>query len=98
MDKAKRKPFIKRTEQEKFDLIDQWEKSGMPIKTFCEQRQFSDSIFHSWLNKYRGGRKSGKQQNAFVPLHIPSNTSVNVDFSKSYAEIILASGTRIKLY
>jgi transposase-like protein len=98
MDKANRKPFIKRTEQEKLDLIEQWEKSGLPIKTFCEQHQFSDSIFHSWLNKYRRGKKLAKQQTAFVPLHIPSNSSPEVDSTGSYAEIILASGTRIKLY
>jgi transposase-like protein len=98
MDKANRKPFIKRTEQEKLDLIDQWEKSGLPIKTFCEQHQISDSIFQSWLNKYRRGRKSAKKQTAFVPLHIPSKSSVEVDSTGSYAEIILASGTRIRLF
>jgi transposase-like protein len=98
MDKANRKPFIKRTEQEKLNLIDEWEKSGLSIKIFCEQHQFSDSIFHSWLNKYRRGKKSAKQQTAFVPLHMPSKSSAEVDTARSYAEIILASGTRIKLY
>src|SRR5215210_816672 len=98
MDKAKRKPSIKRTEQEKLDLIDQWEKSGLPIKTFCGQHQFSDSIFHSWLNKYRRGRKSARQQNEFVPLRLPPNTSISDVSTNSYAEIILASGTRIRLY
>jgi len=97
MDKAKRKPIIRRTEQEKLDLIDQWEKSGLPIKTFCEEHRFSDSIFHTWLNKYRRGKKSAKQQKQFIPLHVPSNSPVNED-SRCYAEIIMASGTRIKLY
>ncbi len=98
MDKAMRKSFIKRTEQEKLDLIDQWEKSGLPIKTFCEEHHFSDSIFHTWLNKYRRGKKSAKQQNAFFPLHIASDSSISEDSRTFYAEIILASGTRIKLY
>lgn len=49
MDEVNRKQIIKRTEQEKLDLIDQWEKSGQPIKTFCEQNGFSDSLFHTWL-------------------------------------------------
>ncbi len=98
MDKAKRKPIIRRTEQEKLDLIEQWEKSGLPIKTFSEQHQFSDSIFHTWLNKYRRGKKSVKQQQQFLPLHIVSNSSVSEDSRNCYAEIIMGSGTRIKLY
>jgi transposase-like protein len=97
MDKAKRKPIAKRTEQEKLDLIDQWEKSGLPIKTFCEEHQFSDSIFHSWLNKYRRGKKSAKQQQEFIPLHVAGNSAVNED-SRCYAEIIMVSGTRIKVF
>ena len=98
MDKAKRKPIIKRTEQEKLDLIDQWEKSGLPIKTFSKEHQFSDSIFHTWLNKYRRGKESAKQQKGFVPLHAASNSSITEDSRNFYAEIIMASGTRIKLY
>ena len=98
MDKAKRKPIAKRTEKEKLDLIDQWEKSGLPVKTFCEEHQFSDSIFHSWLNKYQRGRKSTKQHKEFVPLRLPPNASVSDVSRNSYAEIILASGTRIRLY
>jgi transposase-like protein len=98
MDKAKRKPVIKRTEQEKLDLIDQWEKSGLAIKTFCDQHQFSDSIFHTWLNKYRRGKKSAKQPTQFLPLQIASNSSINEDSRNFYTEIILASGTRIRLY
>jgi transposase-like protein len=98
MDKVNRKKIIKRTEQEKLDLIDQWEKSGQPIKTFCDQHNFSDSVFHTWLNKYRRRKKSTKQQKGFFPLHIASNSSVSEDSRSFYAEIIMASGTRIKLY
>jgi transposase-like protein len=98
MEKAKRKPVIKRTEQEKLVLIDQWEKSGLPIKTFCDQHQFSDSIFHTWLNKYRRGKKSAKRQKGFLPLHIASDSSISEDSRNFYTEIILASGTLIRLY
>ena len=98
MDKAKRKTIIKRNEQEKLDLIDQWEKSGLPIKTFCDEHQFSDSLFHTWLNKYRRGKKSSKQQKGFLPLQIASNSTINEDGRNFYVEIIMASGTRIKLY
>ena len=98
MDKSNRKQIIKRTEQEKLDLIDQWEKSGLPIKTFSQQHDFSDSVFHTWLNKYRRGNKVVKQQKGFLPLHIASNSSMGEDSRNFYVEIIMASGTQIKLY
>lgn len=97
MDKANNKPVIRRTEQEKLDLIAEWEKSGLPIKTFCLQHQFSDSLFHTWLNKYRRVKKTARQQKDFIPLQVAGNCAVNED-SSCYAEIIMASGTRIKLY
>ena len=96
MDKATRKSFIKRTEQEKLKLIEEWEKSGQPIKAFCDQHDFSDSVFHTWLNRYRRGKKPSSQPKAFVPLQISSN-SLTID-NTAFAEIIMASGTRIKLY
>ena len=97
MDKVSKKQISKRTEQEKLDLIDQWEKSGQPIKTFCDQHDFSDSVFHTWLNKYRRGKRSAKQYKGFVPLHVTSNAFINED-NRVFAEIIMVSGTRIKLY
>lgn len=98
MEQATKKPIIKRTEQEKLQLIEQWEKSGLPIKTFCLQNNFSDSLFHSWLNKYRRGRKAGKQKNEFIPLPISAPSFLGEDHCSLYAEVVLASGSRIKLY
>ncbi len=97
MDKTSKRPFIKRTEQEKLDLIDQWEKSGLPIKTFCNQHNFSDSLFHSWLNKYRRNSKVVKVQKEFLPLQVRSMPLSNHP-AALYAEVITASGTEIKFY
>ena len=97
MDKATKRPFIKRTEQEKLDLIYQWEKSGLRIKTFCEQHQFSNSLFHGWLNKYRGNRKTVKVQKAFVPLQITASPGISPNTVSVYAEIITAKGNQVKL-
>ena len=96
MNKVARKQSTKRTDQEKLDLIAQWKKSGLPIKAFCQQYDFSNSVFHAWLNKYdRGTVEMGSR--AFVPLQVASN-AVNEPVRASYAEIVLASGTRIQLY
>jgi hypothetical protein len=97
MDRTSKRTFIKRTEQEKLHLIDQWEKSELPIKTFCNQHDFSDSLFHTWLNKYRRNRKVVKDQNKFIPLQVTSMPLGNYPGSL-YAEVITARGTQVKFY
>lgn len=97
MDKTSKRPFIKRTEQEKLHLIDQWEKSGLPIKTFCNQHNFSDSLLHTWLNKYRRDRKAVKGQKEFIPLRVTPIALGNHPGSL-YAEVITSKGTQVKFY
>ena len=97
MDKSGKRVFVRRTEQQKQDLIDQWEKSGLPIKTFSEQHQFSDSIFHSWLNKYRRNKKTLPAEKSFLPLQITGSPLVSA-VAHPYAEIITANGNQVKLY
>jgi transposase-like protein len=91
-----RKGTTKRSEQEKLKLIEQWEVSGQAIKTFCDGHGFSDSLFHSWLNKYRRGKRAVQPEEPFVALVLEeptTNQSPGV-----YAEIVLANGSHIKLY
>ncbi len=97
MDKTSKRSFIKRTEQEKLQLIDQWEKSGLPIKTFCNQHNFSDSLFHTWLNKYRRSGKAVKVHKEFIPLQVTSIPLSNHPGSP-YAEVITARGIQVKFY
>lgn len=51
MDKVVKKIIIRRSEEEKLALIEKWESSDLPITVFCGQHNFSDFLFHSWLNK-----------------------------------------------
>lgn len=97
MEKESKRSFIARTEQEKLNLIEQWERSGLPIKTFCSEHNFSDSLFHSWLNKYRRNKKPVKKQQEFIPLQvtsIPACSQANL----LYAEVITVKGDHLKLY
>lgn len=61
------------------------------------QHNFSDSLFHSWLNKYRRNSKAVKGQKEFIPLQVTpialSNPSGSV-----YAEVITVKGSQVKLY
>jgi len=97
MEKTSKRSFIKRTEQEKLDLIDQWERSGLPIKTFCSQHNFSDSLFHTWLNKYRRNRKPVKKQDEFIALQVRPTPLINQP-GCLYAEVITVKGNHVKLY
>lgn len=97
MEKISKRSLIKRTEQEKLHFIEQWEKSGLPIKAFCNQHHFSDSLFHTWLNKYRRDRKAAKVQKEFIPLKVTSIPLSNHP-GALYAEVITARGTQIKFY
>lgn len=98
MDKTNKSKFIRRTEQEKLDLIVEWEKSGLPIKTFSEEHQFSDSIFHSWLNKYRRNTEAAREHKPFVAVQVKADSLLPEKIGSPYAEILTAKGNQIKLY
>jgi transposase-like protein len=99
MEKATKRQIIRRTEQEKLDLIAQWEKSGHSIKEFCNRHQFSDSLFHSWLNKYRRQKqKPTPPAQDFIPLPITAPASMPTNSPALFAEVILKGGSHIRFY
>ena len=97
MEKANKKPIIRRTEKEKLQLIEAWEKSGLSIKRFCEEHQFSDSLFHAWLNKYRR-QKAAKTESNFVPVQIGAPIPSGEDHPVLFAAVMLKGGSQVKLY
>ena len=97
MDKAVKK-VIRRSEEEKLALIEKWESSGLPITVFCNQHHFSDSLFHSWLNKYRRHKKEAKPIGAFIPLQVPGANVRGENTSVPFADLTLSKGHQIKIY
>lgn len=97
MKEATKRQIIRRTEKEKLDLIEQWEGSALSIKRFCDEHRLSDSLFHSWLNKYRR-RKEGKAPGKFVAVQLQPPVTLTEDDSTLYAEVVLKEGNRIKFY
>src|SRR5215218_2448689 len=97
MDTTTKKQITKRTSQEKLDLIEKWEKSGLSIASFCRQHGFSDSLFYSWLKIYR--RKNDLQpESEFIPLQVAASPSVPPDPPSLYAELVLGNAASIKFY
>lgn len=98
MDKSTKKIVIRRSEEEKLALIEKWEQSGLPISVFCNQHGFSDSLFHTWLNKYRRGKKKAKPASAFISLQIPKANEDHENNAAPFAQLTLAKGQQITLY
>jgi len=36
-----------------FELIEQWQQSGLSQKAFCEQHSIRYYVFHYWYRRYR---------------------------------------------
>ena len=98
MNKTAKKPIIRRSDEEKIALIEKWESSGLPITVFCNQHDCSDSLFHSWLNKYRRNKNKAKRANAFIPLQVPPADKYEGNTAAAFAELTMSKGHQIKLY
>jgi transposase-like protein len=97
MNKATKRQIIRRSENEKLDLIDHREQSGLSIKRFCNQLRLSDSLFHSWLNKYcRHTNKAAISNNKIIRLSITTPSPIREHSCSLFAEVILEGGCRIK--
>ena len=98
MNKATKKQVTRRTEEEKLSLIQEWEKSGLSIASFCRQHGFADSLFYSWLKQYRPKREE-QPQSEFIPLQITAApAAITQDTPSLYAELILTGGASVKFY
>lgn len=58
-----------RTEEEILALLDEYDKSNMTVKEFCELCEISDATFY-WRNKYRGKPESKDEGSGFASLEI----------------------------
>ena len=60
-----------RSEQQILALLDEYEKSGFTLKDFCEFSEVSETIFSTWLKKYRNKNVSESQkQNGFAKIEV----------------------------
>jgi transposase-like protein len=97
MNKATKKQVTRRTDEEKVNFIQEWEKSGQSIASFCRQHGFADSQFYSWLKVYRS-KTERQPQSEFIPLQITAPSTAVPDTPSLYAELVLAGGASIKFY
>jgi len=69
---------IVRSEEEIFNLLDEYEKSDVSVKEFCEIYDIVEATFYNWKNKYRSKPEKQNEQAGFAALEItPSPVSMD---------------------
>ena len=70
-----------------FSKIEQWQKSGLSQKAWCEQEKIVYHIFHYWYKKYRGANDAAAPS-PFVELKLQPS-------AMACAELLLPDGRRL---
>jgi len=87
---------IRRTAEEWKEIIDRFDKSGLPVAAFCEREEISRSAFTSWKQK-RGGRQ--RKAPSFVELSGPvtrKSAPAPVASSQTSFELALPGGVTLR--
>lgn len=74
-------------QQQMFDHIVQWQKSGLSQKAFCQQINLSYHIFHYWYKRYR--MTESNPPSSFIKLGVSSPSAA------SHTELVLPDGKRL---
>jgi hypothetical protein len=77
------------------DVINDFEKSGIPISKYCSMHKISTSSFYQWRKILEAGRSNEKSSiPSFIPIDINSSGK-NSEVSKPSLEIYLPSGIKL---
>ena len=78
-----------RKSEQMFPIVEQWKESRLSKSVFCKQETLSLHVFNYWADQYKKSKAIGK---GFIPLELPR------DESRSYLEVTLLSGAKIKFH
>jgi hypothetical protein len=77
-------------QQQMFEMIQQWQQSGLSQKAFCEQRALAPYKFYYWYKRYRRQDAAiNKSSRSFIKLKIQNHSLA------STAEIYFPNGVRV---
>ena len=80
-----------KTRKEIYQMVSQWQESGLSRQSFCEQENLRMVTFASWIKKER--EQSQPITQSLVPLHIEEYCSP----LSSGVEIVYPNGVRLHL-
>jgi hypothetical protein len=92
--KSKLNPSRQSTTSYWQDVINDFEKSGLPISKYCRIHKISTSSFYGWRKILSGSKQNEPVIPSFIPIDI--NGGRNAEISKqSSLEIHLTSGIKL---
>jgi hypothetical protein len=83
------------TQEQMFDRIRQWQRSGLSQKAWCQKSKMAYSSFHYWYGRFRKHEslEPPKGKEGFVQL-LPPSPMLDVP----WCEIILDKGQKISFH
>ena len=78
-----------------FNLIQEWESSREPIKSFCRSKGIKSPTFHYWLKKYRHSSKGSFQ--SVVPSTPAPLTDTTPTATCHYIQISFPNGVSVQV-
>jgi transposase-like protein len=65
----------KNKQEEMYQIILEWESSGISQEKFYQKHGIAKSTFGYWRKKYLADKKISKQKRNFIPIHVSSEES-----------------------
>lgn len=84
------KQIRRRSKEEMYPIIEGWQSSGLPKKTYCEQKGIPQWLFFYWEKKYKEEHETG----GFLPLNIGDE---NKTIANGFIEVKYPNGVIIRL-
>lgn len=84
------KQIQKRSKEEMFPLIEEWQSSGLTKKAYCKRKDIPFSLFFYWQKKYNEQQQAG----GFLPINIGNKSKTS---GKGFIEVKYPNGVIIRL-
>jgi hypothetical protein len=84
------KQIQRRSKEEMFPIIEDWQCSGLTKKAYCEQKGVAQALFFYWQKKH----KEEHGPNGFLPMDI---YGVDKTFANGFIEVKHPNGVTIRL-
>ncbi len=80
---------------EMYDLIREWESSGLSQELFLKEKKMVKSTFGYWRKKYLHDKKATTRP-GFIPLHISDSNTTKPDDVIGFIELTYPNGVQLK--
>ena len=79
-------------QQQMFNSIEQWQRSGVSQKAWCAENKVPYSVFHYWYRRFRNQHPENKKgaTDGFVQIKVQDHSS-----GIPWCELVLTNGQRI---